>query len=573
MKYQNFNVSIYCPVGTIDHIEDFERFDKDFDLLNRNIKIGKVYLETYRNGVRIEREQMLRVIDFFKRKGIMTSGGITTDDMNSDHLGFGTFCYTSAKSRETLKEIVTLTAELFDEIILDDFFFTNCRCESCIAAKGNRSWSKFRLDLMREISEEIIVKTAKEVNPKVKTIIKYPNWYEHYQETGYNPAEQPFIFDYIYTGTETRNPAYSQQHLPKYLGYFIMRYLENTAKNRNLGGWFDPYECSYNLTSYLEQGYLTLFAKAKEVTLFNIASLCRDPSYSVFPPAVGQAFTDVDGYLGQLGNPTGTACYIPHNSFGEDYLHNYIGMCGIPLEPSPVYPDGASRVFLSRNAAQDADIIGKIKGSLYGGADVIVTSGFVEAMGEAFHELMHVSYSRRKAVVNRYVYSVNGGLNYGGYAQSAKEIIVPQLEFYTNDVWDLISGIGEDNTYPILLGTKYANGHLFVLTIPDDCGNLYHYPREVLNGIRKIFADNPMVRLDAVSKVALFTYDNDTFILRSFNSFADQVTVTVNKENAVLSDLERDITHTGVNDGNRTIFSSAIEPGMNLVFKILQKTE
>ena len=44
-----------------------------------------------------------------------------------------------------------------------------------------------------------------------------------------------------------------------------MRYLENVAPGRNLGGWFDPYECTYNLTSYLEQGYLTLFAKAKEV--------------------------------------------------------------------------------------------------------------------------------------------------------------------------------------------------------------------------------------------------------------------------------------------------------------------
>lgn len=86
--------------------------------------------------------------------------------------------------------------------------------------KGDRSWADFRISLIQEISEKVIIKTAKEVNPSIKIIIKYPNWYEHYQETGYNLEEQPKVFDYIYTGTETRNPTYAQQHLPKYLSYF-----------------------------------------------------------------------------------------------------------------------------------------------------------------------------------------------------------------------------------------------------------------------------------------------------------------------------------------------------------------
>ncbi len=37
----------------------------------------------------------------------------------------------------------------------------------------------------------------------------------------------------IYTGTETRNPDYAGQHLPKYLSYFVMRYLESAAPGRN----------------------------------------------------------------------------------------------------------------------------------------------------------------------------------------------------------------------------------------------------------------------------------------------------------------------------------------------------
>lgn len=132
------------------------------------------------------------------------------------------------------------------------------------------------------------MKTAKEINPDINVIVKFPQWYEVFNETGYDLKMEPALFDSIYTGTETRNPEYCAQHLPKYLSYFVMRYLESAAPGRNLGGWFDPYECTYNLTSYLEQGYLTLFAKAKEVTLFCLDSIIKDPSFRLFAPAVGE---------------------------------------------------------------------------------------------------------------------------------------------------------------------------------------------------------------------------------------------------------------------------------------------
>ncbi len=72
-----------------------------------------------------------------------------------------------------------------------------------------------------------MIKPAKAVNPKVKLVIKYPNWYEHYQGLGYNLEAEPKLFDGIYTGTETRDPVYTQQHLQQYQSYLIMRYLEN----------------------------------------------------------------------------------------------------------------------------------------------------------------------------------------------------------------------------------------------------------------------------------------------------------------------------------------------------------
>lgn len=53
------------------------------------------------------------------------------------------------------------TAKHFDEIILDDFFFTNCKCELCINAKGDKSWTRYRLDLMTEAAQSLVIGPAK----------------------------------------------------------------------------------------------------------------------------------------------------------------------------------------------------------------------------------------------------------------------------------------------------------------------------------------------------------------------------------------------------------------------------
>ena len=88
---------------------------------------------------------------------------------------------------------------------------------------------------------------------------------EAYQETGYDPILQKDIFDEIYTGTETRDPVNTDQHLPRYLSFSLMRYMEDMAPGRNGGGWFDPFDCRL-LDYYLEQAYLTAFSKPRECT-------------------------------------------------------------------------------------------------------------------------------------------------------------------------------------------------------------------------------------------------------------------------------------------------------------------
>ena len=562
-SYKNFNVSVYCPVGNINSITDLDDFDRKFKLLYGNVKIGRAYLECYRGLEWCSKEQLLKVKDFFEKKGIATSGGITTCGAG-DNEGYVSLCYSGQEGLDILKKAVEINAEVFDEFIFDDFYFLNCRCPECIEKKGDRSWSEFRLAQKKWITEEIVMKTAKEINPGINVIVKFPQWYEAFNETGYDLKMEPAIFDSIYTGTETRNPTYAQQHLPKYLSYFVMRYLESAAPGRNLGGWFDPYECTYNLTSYLEQGYLTLFAKAKEATLFCLGTLIDDPVYQVFPAAVGQMFEEIDGYMDKLGNPVGAAAYRPHNARGEDNIHNYLGMCGIPFEPYIEYPEEEKVIFLAEGAADDAQIIDKMKKSMLGGADVIVTSGFVRRLGDAFKEFVNVSYSSRKAIVNEYADTKDNGLTVTGKYTGVKPILIPQLDYCTNDVWELAAAYGTDNNFPIVLRCAYGKGRISVITIPDDMGDLYHYPAQVLGVIRGLLGIEMPAVIEGPSMVQIFAYDNDTVIVRSDMPYSESVGLKLAEGYTGVEDI---VTGQKIAAADHKV-TLQMTPGVNYVLKL-----
>ena len=184
---------------------------------------------------------------------------------------------------------------------------------------------------------------------------------------GYDLDQEPKIFDGIYTGTETRDPEMTDQNLQAYESYQIVRYFENIAPGRNDGGWVDTFSLRY-VDRYAEQLWDTMFAKAPEIMLFNWSALLQPvnpgdranwqslptsfdynqllQSYQshglagstnpIIARVAGYSLEQVDAFLGQLGNPIGIPCYKPYQSTGEDFLHNYLGMIGIPIDLHPV---------------------------------------------------------------------------------------------------------------------------------------------------------------------------------------------------------------------------------------------
>jgi hypothetical protein len=123
---------------------------------------------------------------------------------------------------------------------------------------------------------------------------------------------------------------------------------------------------------------------------------------------------------------------------------------------------------------------------------------------------VELQVTERKALVKDFA------AGFGPPVQAKKEILIPQIQYLTNDSWEEVSALSDGIGWPILHSADYAKGMLYVLTIPDDFGDIYSLPPEVMTRIKETLMKDLYVRIDGPSKVALFVYDNNTFIAESF---------------------------------------------------------
>ena len=575
-NYKNFDVALYSRVYETQQMKDPAWLESHWEAVSKNMKVDKIYLETHRDMVVVDQATLDQAKKFFQSKGVKVSGGITVTVSEANQ--FETYCYSNPEHRQKLKDIVEFTAKNFDEFILDDFFFTDCKADSDIAAKGNRSWTEFRLAQMDEAARNLVIGPARAVNPRVKVIIKYPNWYDHFQYLGFNLETEPKLFDKIYTGTETRDPS-GNQHLQQYHGYSIVRYFENLKPGGNAGGWVD--QGGINLPNrFEEQLWLTLFAKAPEVTIFNIGAIyspTRNADGTTVPDSraaklAGPVFEQVDSFLGKLGKPIGVKSYKPFHSSGEDHLPSYLGMVGIPMDIVPEFPAGEKTVLLTEQAKFDPAIVGKIKKQLVDGKTVVITSGLLKALqGKGIEDIVELEYTGQTVATREFA----GGRG-GRGARLDNDILIPQIRYATNDSWEVVSAFTSSNRTsgtPILLSAKYSKGLFYVLTIPQAVGDLYNYPQSVLGSIRNVLAKDMYVRLDAPAMVSLFAYDNDKFIVESFQDNPVTARIVTERRITKLHDLVTGQELTGQaaaggrgGQGATTVFETQLTHGSYRVF-------
>lgn len=580
--YENFKVAAYVFAYYLAEASE-EEILRGIEFFKNSIHLDKVYLENHRSVVDIPVEKMRRVKKLFNDNGIETSGGITSTvlvDGKRKPALFDSFCYTDPAHRQKYLQIVKELASVFDEIILDDFFFTACRCEMCIEAKGKMTWKDYRLQLMEDFSKEIVA-LAKSVNPNVNFIIKYPNWYESYQETGYNPGKQKDIFDMVYAGTETREPFYCAQHLQRYESYSIIRLFENTAPGRNGGGWIDPWGSWDNINHFLEQADLTFYAKAKEIMLFNFTHLLD----TAMLPALGQRLKRTDKMVSMMGNPIGVSAWEPFDADGEDQVYNYLGMGGAAIEPSPYFNENASSILLTQSSAYAPDAMEKLEAYVRKGGNAVITVGFLREMyDKGIKDMTSVRLTHRHVMGQEYMID-NANYTNTHCAKADEPAMFEILDYKTNATWADILLLAGENNFPVMTEDYYGKGRLFILNVPENFADLYKLPKEVWRSINKHISMGQRVYIAGDSKCSFFAYDNNVYGIQSYSAKEESYQVIVRGECKGIRDLEtgkvysekltlfvpdkRQDAATVIDEPVEYVFEIPVSRGQDIFFEVL----
>ncbi len=347
----------------------------------RKLGLSKVYLEAFRDGYRADPETLTTARDFFRQAGLKVSGCVTTTQLGKPSSDWGIVaCYTHHANQERLESIFRFAARIFDEIMIDDFFFTDCECSECAAARGALSWREYREKLMLEMSRDRVLGPARAANPNVKIILKYPQWYDNYQNRGYTVDQETQLYDRVWVGTELRDPSSEEWgHKQQYEGFFIFRWLADIGGAKTGGGWFDPYGTSP--TTYLDQAYVTVLAGAPEVFLYHYGELLSE--YRAQAEALAARRPELDELAKLVGDWKGIPTYKPPSSDpdkNESYLFDSIGMLAVPLLPMAQFPAAARVALFTSHALEDTGFVPKLSRFLSAGGTALLSESLAHRL-------------------------------------------------------------------------------------------------------------------------------------------------------------------------------------------------
>jgi len=438
----------------------------------RRTAVTKVYLESFRDGFLCPRALLERAKKRFLEAGFDVCGCVTTTGVGkrSNHWRVIS-CYTDPATQDRLAEIFRYTASLFDEIMIDDFWFTDCTCEACDAARRNRrvrvgdktwtapddTWEGYRGELMFRLSQERVLKPAKAVNPRVRVIVKYPQWYDRFHERGYDVGRETAIFDKIWVGTETRDyndPRWGGT--VQYEAFFIMRWLGGIGGAKCGGGWFDWLGTTPK--TYIEQARQTILGGARESMLFCYGGLQRD-SGPEDVKALRRNLPELFRVAAEVRKRRlrGVAFYKPINSHPENEarVFDFAGMLGIPGAPTHLFPTNAPAAFFSVHALKDPGFELKFRAFLDAGKPALITDGLARRL-------------RRR-------------------------------------------------------GVKLPSGQVRILPVRGDPKRLLNLSQEELDALREPLLDPLGVAFRAPNKTALYLFNDDSVVVENFNDRPVQV--------------------------------------------------
>jgi len=347
----------------------------------RRMGLTKLYLEVYRGGHVVSAEHLIFTRDWLKDMNIEIVGGIATvpgGDFGVRQKGpLGWFNWQNEKTRRDLEKVIRMAAGIFDSFIVDDFLCTGDLSDESKVAKGNRSWGEYRRELLTELAQSVFIGPAKQVNPDITMIVKYPQWYDRFHLFGYDTKTLPELFDMVWVGTETRGRNTQRfGFVQPYEGFVNYRWLAGIAGDKIGGAWFDHGDCAEH--DFIDQAYTSVLAGASELVFFNFSNVMAGHPDHEKVIAQFDRLADLAAFVRE--HPvTGIPAYKPPNSdpAGDMYIMDFLGMLGIPLIPVHKFPTNAPVIFLPAQAAADPDLLNHINKARTRGTNLIFTTNLL----------------------------------------------------------------------------------------------------------------------------------------------------------------------------------------------------
>jgi hypothetical protein len=506
--------------------------------LLRAFGITKVYLDVFRGY--FAPEDVLRAArDHFRDEGFDISGGITTvagpGCGKPSSRGAYWLCWSAARSQEVVRHASVLAGSLFDEIIVDDFLCTMCRCDECERERRGRDWPRLYREQMVDLARRLIIEPAKEANPNAVVVIKYPQWYDRFHVFGYDVRQQPKHFDLTWAGTETRDPEV--EYVQPYQAYFNHRWLRSLAGPRMGGAWFDRINTSPDV--FVQQAYQSVLAGAQEIILFDY----QHEFFKQSAPHMAALARHRDRlqrlarHLAQR-KPVGVQAYKPPDSDGEDevYIFDYLGMFGIPLVPCNEVLGDATVAFIPRHAASEPGLARQLKRLLGAGATVLITSGLLDQLDDDLRAVF--GYGGRPTAKRddwTFRFRVEEREAHGpGFVH-----FVEQLNPATAHL--LASAIADDGAFPILTeksgprGAKLMTLSAHTMRYAPDSPRvtvgepvpLIHLPGEVVQAMRARLLKPLGIRLEMPSLVGFYPFAGGPVVFENFGRREARVTLSL----------------------------------------------
>ncbi|KAA3616309.1 MAG: hypothetical protein DWQ05_11255 [Calditrichaeota bacterium] len=540
-RSDDLRLSVYITAHAVNDLLSTDAGRREAISLFRSNGITKAYVEFYRGGLVIQQPLLEKVQQFFISNQIDVVGGIATVPGTNfgvrQQAQLGWFNWQNPKTQKDLKEVMQMAAAVFDEIIVDDFLCTADTSEESKNARAGRSWSQYRRDLLTQLSQELFIKPAKEINPDISIIIKYPQWYDRFHLFGYDVEREPALYDKVWVGTESRG-QYTQRYgfVQPYEGFVNYRWLSTLSQGKISGAWFDHGDCDDD--DFIEQAYQTVLAGAQEIVIFNYFSFVNGHKGHHLLRMQFDQLADLAREIA-LNPVQGAAAYKPaHSDAGSDlYLMDFIGMLGAPLIPHSTYPADSDVILLPTQAAADSNILQKIESSLSRNATLIFTTGFLANApnGEKLAEMAGITWPFKSTPFNSPI------LLESGNRKEIKHGLDLEANIKSTTAQTLLAVQHGFEKIPFLTEQKFGENSVYILNVhtfsqadfdkvkevllcPKPLG-LLEIPQSWANTFRGVFNQKSKVQLDAPSRICLQPLGENGWVIHNYNQSKTEFTL------------------------------------------------